>query len=158
DRHNTVPGVEFPGRRFTRGRALWRPNVAAWYDAVHISCRDCTFRYRGANRDEALVERSVPRSGTFGLVRLRTDDPASILYRPRIQKVSWVHDAHDARSPRCDHRSGKTKHGVVRTLREDLCERTGPAGFLVRDGARRGAARRRIGPRDDRAGSGRDAR
>ena len=60
-RHNTVPGVEFRGRRFTPGRAVWRPNVAARDDAVHLSGRDHTFRHRSADRDEALVGASALR-------------------------------------------------------------------------------------------------
>src|ERR1700691_2324375 len=48
--HNTISGVEFRGRRFARGRDVWRPNINARDDAVYLSCRDYTIRRRSPNR------------------------------------------------------------------------------------------------------------
>jgi len=60
DRHNTVPGVEFRRSRFGCGGALWRSNGFDRDGAGHISRRDCAFRNRGADRDEAFIG-TVPR-------------------------------------------------------------------------------------------------
>ena len=60
DRHNTVPGVEFRRSRFACGGALWRSNGFDRDGAGHISRRDCAFRNRGADRDEAFIG-TVPR-------------------------------------------------------------------------------------------------